>query len=209
MFGLLTRSCLSRKSLARRTTTLCLERLEDRLTPSLVVSDSLTLGVTYLPDQQATLSGQLTSSSGPIANATITLSGVVNATTTTNSQGNYSITVSVPQSGTEYAVSSDPKANEAQCVMDLEFPTITNFTAVAEGNGLWLFSGTVADSPTEGEVVNFGGITPLEGQSTEVNSDGTFDFYAIIPTGEGGWASAQAVNCWGETSQIAVDCVGA
>jgi hypothetical protein len=208
MFELLTRSTRSRKSLARRTTTLCLERLEDRFSPSLVVSDSLTLGVTYPQANQATFSGQLTSPSGPIANATITLSGAANATTTTNSQGNYSITLSVPQLGTEYAASSDPQAIAAPCVMDNIPPTITSFTAVAEGNGLWLLSGTVVGGPTEGEVVNFGGITPLQGQSTTVNSDGTFDFYAIIPSGEGGWASAQAVDCWGQTSQIAVTYAG-
>lgn len=208
MFGLLTRSCRSRKALAHRTTMLCLERLEDRLSPSGAVSDSLSMAVTYLQGKQATFYGQLSSPSGPIANATITLSGLVNATTSTNSQGNYSITLSIPKLGTEDAVSSDPKANEGLCEVVGGSPTISNFDAVAEGNGLWLFSGTVTGAPTQGEVVNFGGITPLEGQSTAVNSDGTFDFYAIVPTGEGGWASAQAVDWWGDTSQIATDFVG-
>jgi hypothetical protein len=209
MFGLLTRSCRSRKALAPRTTTLCLERLEDRLSPSLAVSDSLGLGVTYPQANQATFSGQLTSPSGPVANATTTLSGVANATTTPNSQGNHSITLPVPQLGTVNAVSSDPNANEVPYFMVCGSPTISNFTAVAEGNGLWLFSGTVTGDSGQGGIVNFGGIAPLQGESTEVNSDGTFDFYAIIPTGEGGWASAQAVNCWGNTSQIAVTYVGA
>jgi hypothetical protein len=209
MFGLLTRSSRSQKPLARRTTTLCLERLEDRLSPSGLVADSLSLGVTYLQGKQATFSGQLTSPSGPIANATINLSGVVTATTTTNSQGNYSITLSIPQLGTEDAVAANTNANEALCEVVGGSPAISDFTATPEGNGLWLFSGTVTGAPTQGEVVNFGGIAPLQGQSTSVNSDGTFDFYAIIPSGEGGTASAQAVDWWGDTSQIEVTYVGA
>lgn len=209
MFGLLTRSSRSRKSLARRTTTLCLERLEDRLSPSTAAADSLSLDVTYLQGQQATFSGQLRSPTGPIANATINLSGVVDGSTTTDSQGNYSITLSIPQLGTEDAVAPNTSANEALVQVVGGSPTISDFTAVAEGNGLWLFSGTVTGAPTQGEVVNFGGITPLQGQSTEVNSDGTFDFYAIIPSGEGGWAYAQAVDWWGDTSPKAVDYVGA
>ena len=209
MFGLLTRSPRSRKPLARRTASLCLERLEDRLSPSVAAGETLTMSVTYLQGRQATFSGQLFNQSGPIANEGINLSGVVTASTTTNSQGNYSITLAIPQLGAEDAVSADGKSTIAVAVLQGGSPSISNFTAVAEGNGLWLLSGTVSGAPTQGEVVNFGGITPLQGQSTTVNSDGTFDFYAMIPSGEGGLATAQAVDWWGDTSPYAVDDVGA
>jgi hypothetical protein len=214
MFGLFTRTPRTRKP-TRRTTTLWLESLEDRLSPAGgsggtgFSPETITLNVTYLQDRQAIFSGQLTNSSGPVANQTINLTGVVNTTTTTDSQGDYNITVSVPQLGTEYAASADGQSNTAQFTLVGGTPVISNFTAVAEGNGLWLISGSVSGAPTQGEVVNFGGITPLQGQSTEVNDDGTFEFYAIIPSGEGGWASAQAVDWWGDTSDTAATYVGA
>src|SRR5579875_2513699 len=181
MFGLLTRSLRARKPLARRTTTLSLERLEDRLSPSGAGSESIYLSVTYLPGKEATFSGQLTNKSVPVPNATINLTGVVKASATTNAQGYYSITLSIPQLGTENAVSADGQSNTALAILKGGSPSISNFTAVAEGNGLWLFSGTVTGAPTQGEVVNFGGITPLQGQSTSVKSDGTFSFYATVP----------------------------
>ncbi len=209
MFGLLTRSPRTRKPSAGHTTTLHLERLEDRLSPSGVGSEAITMNVTYLPGKQATFSGQLTYTGNPVANATIKLSGVVTASTTTNAQGNYSITLSIPQLGAEYAASADGLSNTALCTLQGGSPSISDFTATAEGNGLWLLTGTVTGAPTQGEVVNFGGITPLQGQSTTVKSDGTFSFYVIIPAGEGGPASAQAVDWWGDTSQIAATYAGA
>jgi hypothetical protein len=209
MFGLWTRSFRTRKPSARRTTTLCLEKLEDRLSPATSSggvtgsAEYITLDVTYLQGQQATFSGQLTNASGnPVAGQTIDLTGVVNATTTTDSQGDYSITLKVPQLGTEYAASADGLSNTAQYTLVGGSPVISDFMGVAENGGLWLFSGTVSGAPTQGEVVNFGGIIPLQGTSTTVNSDGTFDFYAIVPSGEGGWATAQAVDWWGDTSPI-------
>lgn len=211
MFGLLSRSPRTRKPRARRGTTLCLEKLEDRCCPSGgAATETLTMNVTYLQGKQATFSGQLTNQTGgPIANQTIDLTGVVTTTVNTNAQGNYSITLKIPKLGTEYAASADGQSNTAQFTLAGGNPVIKDFTAVAEGNGLWLFSGTVSGAPTQGEVVNFGGITPLEGESTTVNSDGSFDFYAIVPTGEGGVASAEAVDWWGDTSETAAAYVGA
>lgn len=214
MFGLLTRSSRARKSVTRRTTTLCLERLEDRLTPSggpgSVGSGSeiISLDVTYQQGRQAIFSGQLTDASGPVANQAINLTGVVNATAITNSQGNYSITVSVPQLGTEYAASANGLSNTAQYTLVRGDLTISSFTATAEGNGLWLLSGTVSGEPTEGGVVYFGGMPALQGQSTEVNPDGTFELYVIIPSGQGGWATAQVVDWWGDPSMTTMTLAG-
>lgn len=205
MFDLLSRLTRARKSVPGCFTRLSLESLEDRLSPGMIgppPGETITLNVTYLPNQEATFSGQLKNQAGPIANQAVNLTGAVNATATTNSQGNYSITLAVPQLGQENAASADGHSNTAQFTLAGGSPVISNFTAEAEGNGLWLFSGTVTGAPTQGEVVNFGGITPLVGQSTSVNPDGTFDFYAIVNNGQGGWASAQAVDWWGDTSTI-------
>ncbi len=200
MFGLLTRSSCTRPSLARRTTILRLERLEDRLSPASVGGEALSMNVSYLPNKNATFSGQLTNKGVAVANETIKLSGVVTASTSTDSQGNYSITLSIPRLGSEQAVSADGLSNIALVTLQGGNPTINNFTALNMGNGVWLFSGRVTGAPTQGEVVNFSGIIPLQGQSTAVNSDGSFEFSATVPSDGGGTASAQAVDWWGDTS---------
>jgi hypothetical protein len=209
MFKLLSRLSGTRKPVASRFASLFLERLEDRLSPvsigppAPVPTETITLNVTYLPNQQATFSGQLTSSSGLIANQTINLTGVVNATATTNAQGNYSVTLAVPQLGQENAASTDGLSNTAQYNLAGGSPVISNFRAVSEGGGLWLFSGTVSGAPTQGEVIDFGGIDALTGQSVSVNPDGSFDFYAMVNSGQGGWATAEAVDWWDDTSATA------
>jgi hypothetical protein len=167
------------------------------------------LFVTYQPNRQAEFSGQLANPSGPMANRTVNLTGVVNASVTTNQQGHYDVILAVPQLGTAYAASGDGQSNTAQFTLVNGSPVINDFTAVSVGNGMWLFSGSVSGAPTQGETVNFGGITPLQGQSTAVNGDGTFSFYAMVPSGEGGWASAVAIDWWNDTSETAVDYVNA
>jgi hypothetical protein len=230
MFELLSRTRRTRKPITSRFASLSLERLEDRLSPATVgagdpssppgtdgtggvtvpplPNENISLNVTYLQNRQATFSGQLTNQSGPVANQAVNLSGVVNTTVTTDAQGNYSVTLAVPQLGQENAASADGLSNTAQFTLVNGSPEITDFTAVAESNGLWLFSGSVSGAPTQGEVINFGGINALMGQSVSVNPDGSFDFYAIVSTGQGGWATAQAVDWWGDTSEIDASLVG-
>jgi hypothetical protein len=144
-----------------------------------------------------------------MANRTIDLTGVVKTFATTDAHGKYSITVSVPQLGTEYAACANGQSNTAQFTLVGGSPKISNFTAVAEGNGLWCFSGTVSGAPTQAEVVSFGGIAALRGQSMAVNANGTFDFYAIVKSGQGGWACAEAIDWWRDASPSATDYVAA
>ncbi len=168
-------------------------------------AESLSLNVTYQQNRQVILSGQLTNAAGPVANEGINFSGAVSGTTTTNSQGGYSITLTAMQLGQVNAVSADGLSNTAQYTLIGGSPTISDFEAMPEGGGLWAFSGSVSGAPTQGEVVNFGGIPALNGQSVSVNSDGSFTFYAIVS--QGGMASATAVDWWGDTSPIAKDYV--
>jgi hypothetical protein len=215
MLGLLHRATRTRKPLASPMTSLFLERLEDRLSPSTGVgppvppapSETVSLNVTYEQNKQVVLSGQLTNSSGPVAYEGINLSGSVSGSATTDSQGNYSVTLTATSLGVVSAASADGLSNIAQYTLVGGSPTISNFTADPLGGGLWEFSGSVSGAPTQGEVVNFGGINALQGQSVSVNADGSFDFYAIVNTGQGGWATAEAVDWWGDTSPIAGDAV--
>lgn len=217
MLGLLHRAARTRKPVARRSTNLFLERLEDRLAPSTgepgppppplppPPGENLSLNVTYQQNRQVILSGQLTNAAGPVANEGINFSGAVNGSTTTNGQGGYSITLTATALGQVNAVSADGLSNTAQYTLVGGSPVVNNFDAMPEGGGLWEFSGTVTGAPTQGEVVNFGGIPALNGQSVSVNSDGSFSFYAIVNSG--GTATAEAVDWWGDTSPIATDYV--
>jgi hypothetical protein len=212
MLASLTRAPRSRKRQTPRFGPLFLERLEDRLSPTSVsppspTTENLSLNVTYQQNQQVTLSGQLTNSSGPIANEGVNFSGAVTGTATTNAQGAYSVTLKASQLGTVSAVSADGQSNIAQYTLVSNTPTITSFEAESLGAGLWEFFGTVANAPTQGEVINFGGLTALEGQSVSVNSNGSFSYYCIVNSGQGGWATAEAVDWWGDTSQMAVTMV--
>jgi hypothetical protein len=160
----------------------------------------LTLAVTYDAGKQVTLSGQLTNSSGPVASETINFTGVVSGTATTNSQGLYRVTLPVSSLGNVTANSADGLSNPAQYTLVGGTPVVNNFMATSEGGGVWLFTGTVTGAPVQGEVVDFGGINALKNQHVTVNADGTFSFYATVASGQGGYASAEAVDWWGDTS---------
>jgi hypothetical protein len=167
------------------------------------------MSVTYDPHREITISGLLTNTSGPLANHTIDLTGVVNGRATTNAQGNYSVTLAVSRLGEISAFSADGQSNSVQATLTSQVPTISNFEAVCEGGGIWMFTGTVTGAPTQGEVVNFGNISALKGRSVTVNPDETFSFFCTVSGGQGGVATAQAVDWWGDSSAIAkttVDC---
>lgn len=219
MFALLSRASRTRKPSTRHTPNLFLERLEDRLSPASVnpgpipplppppPMESLSMNVTYLQNKQVTLSGQLMGASGVIPNETIIFSGAVNGTAVTNSEGAYSATLTATTLGQVSAVSADGLSNVADFNLVSGTPTITNFGAMAEDDGLWYFFGTVANAPPQGEIINFGGISALEGQSVAVSPSGSFSFFAVVNSGSGGWITAQAVDWWGDTSQIDTDFV--
>ncbi|HWG44888.1 MAG TPA: hypothetical protein VN688_19095 [Gemmataceae bacterium] len=217
MFDLFTRSPRSQKA-AARTVSLRLERLEDRLSPSglgfslpppnpTLPSETVTMNVTYDPNKQVTLTGQLSNSMGAIANQTINFGGAVNGTATTDAQGNYSVTLTASQLGQVTAASSDGKSNTATATLASQVPTISSFTATCEGNSVWEFEGTVTGAPTQGEVVNLGGIPALDDVTVNVNPDGTFYVFATVSAGNGGAASAEAVDWWGDTSELATTSV--
>ncbi len=164
--------------------------------------EMLTMNVTYDPNKQVTLSGQLSGPSGALANQTINLGGVVNGTATTDANGDYSVTLTVSQLGQVTAASADGLSNTATATLTSQAPTIMSFDATCEGGGVWEFTGTVMGAPTQGEVVNLGGIPALNGVSVNVNPNGSFTVFATVSSGNGGIATAEAVDWWGDTSAV-------
>jgi hypothetical protein len=168
------------------------------------------LTTTYLQNKHAVFSGHLDNRYGPVAYQGINLTGVVNATATTDANGNFSTkALIIPNLGTESAASTDGLSNTANYTLVGGSPVVGNFQAVSQGGGLWLFSGTVTGASAQGEIVDFSGINALQGQSTAMNSDGSFAFYAMVKSGQGGWAGAEAVDWWGDTSSPATAFVNA
>jgi hypothetical protein len=158
------------------------------------------MSVTYDANRQVTLAGTLTSSGVVVTNEAIYFGGVVSGTATTNSKGAYSVTLPVSQLGQVVAASADGLSNTVVYTLVGGSPTVTNFQATALGNGLWKFTGTVNNAPAQGEVIDLGGIPALPDLKIPVNSDGTFTYYTTIASGQGGWATAYAVDWWGDES---------
>jgi hypothetical protein len=179
--------------------------LESRLSPSSVgaLPENLTLSVTYLPNKQVTLSGQLTGTSTP-GGECINLMGAVEGTAVTNAQGYYSVTLTAQSLGQVSAATADGLSNTATAMLVSAASTLSNFVATQEGPGLWLFTGNVNGAPTQGMMINFAGLQSMQGQSISVNPDGSFAFYFQVPAGQNGIVSAQAIDWWGDTSNTAM-----
>ena len=94
-------------------------------------------------------------------------------------------------------------------------PEIVDFSASEGEGGWWTFSGRV-DAEKRGAlkpgglIVEFGGLPSLEGQTTEVDTNGTFSLTIRLrnaPRCEEGIATAQTSDWFGQPSNLAEDYV--
>jgi hypothetical protein len=86
-------------------------------------------------------------------------------------------------------------------------PEILNFSGTNGGAGWWTFSGQVIDdSSVDGLTVTFGGL--LEGHTTTVGTDGTFEHVANLPSGTSGVVTATVTDRDGLTSETVYWYVG-
>ena len=85
-------------------------------------------------------------------------------------------------------------------------PLISNFSC-EEGPTVCTFTGTVTDpnQNPQGLTITFGGL--LAGDSTTVDSDGTFMYSVAIPDNTSGTVTAQTVDYTDHTSNVAMDYV--
>jgi hypothetical protein len=84
-------------------------------------------------------------------------------------------------------------------------PEITDFFATQSTPGFWTFTGQVIDDKSvDGLIVHFGGV--LEGHSTMVRPDGTFEFSILLDPNTMGVATAVVTDWDGITSETA-ECV--
>ncbi len=177
-----------------------LEELEPRNCPSTI---SLSMTPPTAGSKQVALSGQVTNTSSP-GGLTVLLSGVVGGTATTDANGNFTATLTASGQGAAYAATSDGQSNIAQVAVTDPGTVIDDFGAITGTSNIFTFSGHVQGG-YQGEVVNFGGLKDLEGQSATVDANGEFSLTVQLDgkTDDEGDAYAQATDAWGVQSNEA------
>jgi hypothetical protein len=188
MLGLLTRAPHARFS----PVLFSVEYLEDRNAPS-----TLSMDVTYLPNQQVTLSGSL-SGADNVANQMINIMGAAQGEATTDDSGNYSITLTASQLGAVTAQTADGASNVAQVNL-VSNQVFVSLGASCLGGGYWDIQGQVSSSNLQGVVVTFGGAA--SGQAN-INPDGSFDI-TVYTANPQDVVTATAVNWWGDSTDTA------
>jgi hypothetical protein len=177
-----------------------LEALETRDCPS-----TLSMGVTYDNQNWITLSGQLTNTPMP-GSMTVGIYGQASGSTTTDVNGNYSITLPASGVGNVYARTADGQSNVAQVTLTDDAPVIDNFQAIPDGGNFWTFSGHVTDQTAAGLVVNFGGLASLNGKTATTDNSGNFSLYVQLngTPSDNGNAGAWTTDWYNMPSQPAM-----
>ncbi len=173
---------------------------------------SLTLNLASGVGNTATLSGQVTDASP--SGLTVTFSGAITGSTTTDSNGNYSFTTTNWTSGTVTAQTTDPwgrNSNAPTVVLSNVTPVISNFTAVAGSGGLYTFQGQITAGYSSNMTVKLWGISTLNGSqgytTVTVGSDGWFRYTVQLTSQDHGTVCAEAINWDGLTSDIVMTSV--
>ena len=178
-----------------------LEKLESRDCPSPIIY--LTASGVTPSSKQVMLTGQVTNTSSP-GGLTVNLSGVVGGTTTTDSHGNFSATLTASGQGSANAATADGQSNIATSAVTDPGTTMTGFMGGTATSRIWTFSGGITNG-YRGEVVNFSGLPSVQGKSTTVYIDPlsgspVFSYTVQLTASDWGDIYAQAIDAWGVLS---------
>jgi hypothetical protein len=176
------------------------------LSPPSIAQPVITLAVQMNGLTSVTLSGMVTTSGDP-GGLTVTLTGVVNATTTTMADGSYSLTIDASGLGAVAAHTIDANgnlSNVASARVTCAAPTIANLIWTASNNS-YTFTGQVTDPNAAGMQVTIWGQPNSLGTAVTVtcDSNGNFTFTVQLNTTDNGYVWAQCSNCWGQQSNTA------
>jgi hypothetical protein len=177
-----------------------LEKLETRFCPSNGGTTGLTINYTVTTQNQMQFTGQYSSPTGVSGMTVVITSQGWSGQATTDSHGNYSVTIPVTKLGSATAtVTTQNSTVTATTNVTVPPPQITNFTAIQEGN-LWEFKGTVTGTPDpQGLIISFSGFPAINGKSTTVLSNGTFDVAFNLGNATG-FVTAATTDWWGQAS---------
>jgi hypothetical protein len=207
MFGLFTRPARKTAPATTRFVRPTLESLEARDCPS-TISSAISLSITgYAANKTVTAGGKVTNTPTPGGlTVQLNLGGQAWCSTTTDANGNWSISAPAPSLGTITATTTDGQSNTAQAALAAQAPVLAVLNFVAQGNHWVTISGHVNDNNYQGEVVQFSGyVHTLNGQTAPVNSNGDFSLLAQLDgkPDDVGTLFAKAVDWYGLTSNYA------
>jgi hypothetical protein len=159
----------------------------------------ITLYHSWGANKSVTLSGQVVDEYP--SGLTVTFSGAYSGSTTTDSNGFFTLTYTASSLGSVTASTVDASSqssNTPSTTLSNMAPVITSFTYTYEGNGYYLFVGTVYDEFVEGLVVAFDGLATLQSQTANVLADGTFSLYVQLngTPSDDGLAVATVTDWW-------------
>jgi hypothetical protein len=186
-----------------------------RIKPATVVGQGGVSGPTitsvnlvYNGKTSITITGTVTDPSASVSNLLVTFGGQAPGTTYTDTNGNFGFTTNALGPGLVTITTTDSLgyvAPVANVNLNPAAPVVSNFGAVEGADQLFTFSGNVTDLPPGGLTVNFGGIPDMVGQSTTVNSNGTFEFTIRLNDdgSDNGTVTAQTTDWWGLLSNQA------
>jgi hypothetical protein len=183
------------RPVAWRRARLGVEALEPRY--CLSTSAYLILSAQVAPGHVAQLSGSL-SENNPV-NATVTFSGAVSGTTTTDSYGNFSYSTTNAVLGTVTAAAVDQLGQRysTQASLQVAAPVIS-LTLTYGPRHTATLSGKVNDIDPGGRTVT---ITGVASGSVTTNSDGTYSVTTTVSAL--GSIQASTVDLWGQNSNVA------
>jgi hypothetical protein len=180
-------------------------------------SSTLTLLVAYGSGTTITLSGNLSNTATP-SGQTINITGKASGSTTTDSNGNYSVTLQASGLGNVYAQTADGSSNQASVTLTDTAPRVFNFGGSEDEGNLWEFTGTVtwnrAFTSMPGQLEASEGSTIGSNYSVTFTSDGTItngvatgSFDVVIQlngkSSDNGSVLATATDPWGQVSNEA------
>jgi large repetitive protein len=160
------------------------------------VAPTLTMNLAYGANKTVILSGKVTDAQA--GGMVVTFSGVATGTTTTDANGNYSVTLTPTALGQITATTTDVwglSSAAASVTVTNTAPTIT-LVATQHGN-IWTFSGHVTDDYATGLVVTFSGPADINGKTAVVGGDGNFSLTVVLSPNDAGWITATVTDWWG------------
>jgi hypothetical protein len=177
-----------------------LEILEDRGCPS-----TITLAASVGNLNVVTCTGHVSDAPSP-GGLTVILSGTVEGTTTSDANGNYSVTLQGYGPGPVTAVTADGLSNLA--VVGVQMQTVTSFSHIEYPADMYYFSGHV-NGGSSGEIVNLGGLHSFQGKTATLDADGNFRITVQLDgqSDDNGNATAQVTDANGVTSNLFCDYV--
>jgi hypothetical protein len=144
------------------------------------------------------------SDDGAVSGLTVSFSGVVSGSTSTDEDGDFSVVLTASALGTITAtVTDDGGLGSDPCSADLTnvAPSISVSARQVTG-GCWIIEGSVSDEWAYGLTVTLSSSNRLiDGVSVEVGSNGGFEFSILDPNANlsGATVAASVTDWWGES----------